>query len=76
MSNCDFSVEIGEGLFRCSVCNRLGGKGDVQVCKGATPSKPLQRLQEARQRALKRHQGDCGCGQKKTTVVESGAIEQ
>lgn len=66
MSNCDFSIELGDGLYRCSVCNRLGGAGDVQDCrlkstpKGKRP--PPFSLLEAHQRAIKRREGGCGCG--------------
>lgn len=69
--NCDFSIALGDGLFRCAVCSSLGGKADIQQCRISSsqplkaPSKPVsQGIKEALRRAKERVKGDCGCNKK------------
>lgn len=80
--NCDFSISLGDGLFRCAVCSSLGGKADIQQCRTSSsqplkaPSKPLskpvsQGIKEALQRAKERVKGDCGCQKKKPPKATS-----
>ncbi len=79
---CDFSVSLGGELYRCSVCNSLGGKDDIQQCRTSSskplkaPSKALskpvsQGIREALKRAKERTPGGCGCQKKKPPEATS-----